>query len=96
MNDAVRLHAVVRGYVQGVGFRAFTHRKATSLGLRGYVRNTPEGDVEVVAEGTVANVESLLDALRRGPSEAEVASVDVSWERTQGGIRGFEVQYSPS
>lgn len=71
------VHAVVRGRVQHVGFRWFTERHASELGLGGWVRNTADGDVEVFAEGDASRVAQLLEALRRGPAHAEVASVDV-------------------
>jgi len=92
-SDLVQLHALVRGYVQGVGFRAFVLRRARALGLTGYVRNTWDGDVEVVAEGPRPAVEALLADLHRGPSEAEVSSVDASWRKAQGIFTTFEVRY---
>lgn len=93
LSDLVQLHALVRGYVQGVGFRAFVLRRARALGLVGYVRNTRDGDVEVLAEGPRSAVEALLADLYRGPSEAEVSSVDVNWRRGQGIFTTFEVRY---
>jgi len=77
--------------VQMVGFRAFVHREATRLGLDGYVRNLPTGDVEVVAEGDEAVLRALLDRLREGPRAARVAGVDVSWEEPAGERRGFTI-----
>src|SRR2546421_8024107 len=62
-----RLHAVVRGDVQGVGFRYFVQRKADQLGVRGWVRNNDDGTVEVVAEGERAALEQLASALEGGP-----------------------------
>ena len=91
--DTVQLHATVRGYVQGVGFRAFVCRRAYALGLVGYVRNTREGDVEVLAEGPRRGAEALLGDLQRGPGEAEVSSVDTAWGKPQGGLTRFEVRY---
>lgn len=91
----MQLHATVRGYVQGVGFRAFVRQRALALGLDGYVRNTWEGEVEVLAVGPRGDLESLLDDLRRGPSESEVSSVDAAWTDgvAGGGPRGFEVRW---
>ncbi len=58
--------------MQGVGFRWFVHREASELDLRGWVRNTEEGEVEVVASGTAADLAELRASLRRGPRGARV------------------------
>ncbi len=93
MSDILQLHAVVHGYVQGVGFRAFVLRRARSLGLAGYVRNTWDGNVEVLAQGPRPDVESLLGDLHRGPSEAQVSLVDIAWKQTQRDLVGFDLRY---
>lgn len=67
---------VVRGLVQGVGFRWFVGREATRLGLRGFVRNLPDGTVEVVSQGDEAKLHALEQALSRGPRMARVDGVD--------------------
>jgi acylphosphatase len=66
------LHFLVQGRVQGVGFRWYVNREASELGLRGWVRNTEEGDVEVVASGDEADLGELRSSLRRGPRGARV------------------------
>jgi acylphosphatase len=66
------LHFLVQGRVQGVGFRWYVNREAGELGLRGWVRNTEEGDVEVVASGEEADLAELRSSLRRGPRGARV------------------------
>lgn len=66
----------VRGRVQGVGFRWFVMVEAGRLGLEGYVRNLPDGAVEVVARGTREAVKELEEALSRGPSMARVDGVE--------------------
>jgi acylphosphatase len=66
------LHFLIQGRVQGVGFRWYVHREASQLDLRGWVRNTEEGEVEVVASGTVADLANLRASLRRGPRGARV------------------------
>ena len=71
-------HAIVRGRVQGVGFRVFVYEEASRLGLRGWVRNRPDGSVEVVATGDPALLERLMDRLRRGPPAARVDNVEIS------------------
>ncbi|MBC7263943.1 MAG: acylphosphatase [Chloroflexi bacterium] len=88
-----RFHAVVHGWVQGVGFRYSTYQRAHMLGLRGYVRNQWDGTVEVVAEGPEATLERFLAYLRQGPPGAHVERVDVTWDKASGEFRGFEVRY---
>ncbi len=66
------LHFLIRGRVQGVGFRWFVHREASELNLSGWVRNTEEGDVEVVATGNVEDLSELRSSLRRGPRGSRV------------------------
>jgi acylphosphatase len=67
---------VVRGRVQGVGFRWFVREAGRELGLSGWVCNRPDGSVEVAAEGDSVLLDRLRDALRRGPPGAVVTSVD--------------------
>lgn len=69
---------VVRGHVQGVGFRWYVWRHAERLGLRGFARNLPDGSVEVVAAGAPSAVAELERALARGPALARVARVEKS------------------
>jgi acylphosphatase len=66
------LHFLIQGRVQGVGFRWFVHREASELELRGWVRNTEEGDVEVVAAGEAVDLAELRTSLRRGPRGSRV------------------------
>lgn len=67
---------VVRGVVQGVGFRWFVSRQAARLGLRGWVSNLRDGTVEVVGEGPGAALDALREALARGPAGASVERVE--------------------
>ena len=66
------LHFLIQGRVQGVGFRWFVQREAGELDLRGWVRNTEDGDVEVVASGSAEDLAELRSSLRRGPRGARV------------------------
>jgi acylphosphatase len=77
--DIGRIHARIEGRVQGVGFRFFLQRRAIELDLSGWVRNTPDGCVELVAEGPVEDLSNLLGAARIGPRSAYVSSVRVEW-----------------
>ena len=69
------LHFLIQGRVQGVGFRWFVHREASELNLRGWVRKTDDGDVEVVASGTVEDLGELRASLRQGPRGSRVDRV---------------------
>ncbi len=73
MNTCVK--CLVSGRVQGVSFRAHTRHQALQLGLRGWVRNVPSGQVEVLACGPTVEVEKLIAWLWQGPAEARVADV---------------------
>jgi len=66
---------LVKGRVQGVGFRWFVHREAAELGLRGWVRNTDAGDVEVVASGVQETLSELKSALRKGSRGSRVDAI---------------------
>lgn len=65
-------HYLVKGRVQGVGFRWFVQREAAELELRGWVRNTEDGDVEIVAAGEVEDMAELKNALRKGSRGSRV------------------------
>lgn len=94
MAEMEHLHAVVHGLVQGVNFRYFTMRRASELGLRGYVRNVLlDGTVEVVAEGERDRLERLLGYLEAGPRGARVTRVDSDWSEYTGGFSRFDVRF---
>jgi acylphosphatase len=86
-----RRRVIVRGRVQGVGFRLSVARRAAALGVAGWVRNRPDGSVEAVFEGETDGVESLVRYCREGPRGAVVSEVDVHEEAPEG-LAGFEVQ----
>jgi len=90
--ENARLHATVKGYVQGVGFRYFVLDTAVALKLSGWVRNLWSGEVEVVAEGERKALEQLLAVLRRGPRAAHVSGVDFEWGEFAGEYRSFYVK----
>lgn len=89
--DGGARHVWVSGLVQGVAFRYHTRVLARELGLRGWVRNLPDGRVEVWAEGERAELERLVAWLRHGPPSAQVSGVEVVHAPAQG-LAGFEVQ----
>jgi acylphosphatase len=90
----VRLEAVVRGRVQGVGFRWFVVREAGRLDLSGWVANDADGTVRCVAEGPKVALDALLAALREGPRGAVVEAVTDQWLPATGGFEGFRVRSS--
>ena len=92
--DLASLRAVVRGRVQGVGFRDYVYTRARFLRLDGYVRNLPDGrSLEVVAEGPRSALEQLLEYLRDGPRLARVDAVDTDWGEATGAYHDFGVGY---
>ncbi len=91
-SGSARLEAVVRGRVQGVGFRYFVLREATRLGLGGWVANEADGTVRCVAEGPRPALEELLTAMRDGPRGAVVGSVSEDWLPATGGFDRFGVR----
>jgi len=91
--DMSRIYARVKGIVQGVGFRYFVIRNAERLNLKGYVRNRPDGDVEVEAEGDDAALQSLIDELHRGPHLARVDDVQVKWFKDEKGYKEFRLEW---
>jgi acylphosphatase len=76
MSDRVIRHVVVRGRVQGVGYRAFVEDEAHQRGLQGWVRNRRDGSVEAVFAGPAAEVAAAIEACRRGPFSARVSGLD--------------------
>jgi acylphosphatase len=92
MDGNVAFRALVSGRVQGVFFRDATRRRAQELRLMGWVRNLPDGRVEVHAVGDPAACESLLQFLRVGPPRAEVTGVDVQWISADETPRAFEIR----
>jgi acylphosphatase len=87
--DVVQAHAVIAGLVQGVNFRAQTRSQAGRLGVQGWVRNLPDGTVELLAEGPRGKVEDLLAWCRSGPAFARVDEVRVTWGAPRGDLQGF-------
>ena len=76
--SAIRtVHVRISGLVQGVGFRAWTERRAAELALSGWVRNRPDGDVEALFCGPTASVETMLAACRQGPRHSRVEAVEM-------------------
>jgi acylphosphatase len=93
MDELASLQAIVYGYVQGVFFRAFVSMRARALGLTGYVRNLPEGTVEVNAEGERNKLEKLISYLEIGPPGARVEKVVTNWSKHTGSYFDFNIRH---
>lgn len=91
---AVVRHFLVKGRVQGVGFRWFVHREAAEIGLRGWVKNTDEGHVEILAAGDEGQIAELRDALRKGSRGSRVDAVmEHALEEQEGDkLETFEIE----
>ncbi len=93
MTDLASIQATVYGRVQGVFFRAFVSRQAAELGLTGYVRNLPTGNVEINAEGEREKLKQLISRLEVGPPTARVQKVVTSWSEYTGDYSRFSISY---
>ena len=87
-----RVRLIVSGRVQGVSFRAYTERMARSLGLTGWIRNLPSGQVEILAEGPADVLEKLVDWAHHGPSLARVESVEIERLEPTGEFADFRIR----
>jgi len=92
MTQKALLSAKVHGRVQGVFFRYFVKDMAKKIGLAGYVRNLPSGDVEVQAEGNKQQLEKLLEQLKIGPRGARVEGVETNWSNSFGEFSDFSIR----
>jgi acylphosphatase len=86
-----RVHMIAIGMVQGVGFRYFVQRRALRLGLTGFVRNLPDGNVEVEAEGDKSLLQELLNEVRTGPRLGHVSDVRIEWKPLKNEFVSFEI-----
>ncbi|MBM4033910.1 MAG: acylphosphatase [Planctomycetes bacterium] len=90
---AKRVHVFISGRVQGVGFRAWAEREARVLGLKGWVKNLPDGRVEGVIEGAPDKVAALLEKLKAGPRAAKVENLEAKDEPATGEFDDFGIRY---
>jgi acylphosphatase len=86
-----RLHLIIYGDVQGVFFRAGAKGEAVRLGLKGWVRNLPDGSVEAMAEGERNALSKFLAWCSHGPAGADVKEIEKEWMETKGDLRGFSI-----
>jgi len=85
-----RAHVIFEGRVQGVYFRAFVKEKAEKLGINGWVRNLPDGNVEAIFEGEIETINRLVEICRFEHPIANVTDVKIKWEKPEG-ISGFKI-----
>lgn len=83
----------IYGDVQGVGFRYSTVRQAQLLTLTGFVRNLPDGSVEILAQGEKENLEKLIAWTKKGPYFAEVEKIEATWKQPEEKFQEFEIRY---
>ncbi|MEW6601558.1 MAG: acylphosphatase [Nitrospirota bacterium] len=91
--EKARVHLIIHGYVQGVYYRASTQEIAMNLGLKGWVRNLPDGNVEAVFEGPLDKLQRVIEWCEEGPPGARVTKIDRKWDDFSGEFSGFEVRY---
>jgi len=91
--DQACLHVIVRGVVQGVGFRFFAERLARRYDLTGYVRNLPDDTVEIEAEGDHGLLNDFLKEVHIGPRAGYVSGLDVEWKPYTGSYEGFRIRF---
>ncbi len=88
-----RIHVFYSGYVQGVGFRYTVRRIASGLDLQGWVRNLPDGKVEVVCEGEKERLKDFLDKVRGEFSGSHLRDAQISWGEAEGEFDSFEIRF---
>jgi len=88
-----RVHLIVSGRVQGVFFRAETQSQALHLHLKGWVRNTSDGRVEIIIEGDEENVQRMIDWCHKGPPIANVEGIDYHEEPFHDSFDDFKIVY---
>lgn len=81
----------VLGFVQGVGFRRFVKKNALNLGLRGWVKNLPDGRVEMLIQGSKENIEKLVKICERGTFFSDIKNVQVEWEEDKDEFLDFQI-----
>ncbi len=88
-----RAHLIIEGRVQGVFFRAFTRDVAIENGLKGWVKNIYDGNVEAVFEGDGGDIARAIARCYKGPAASHVTNIDIKWEPYTGEFRTFSVRY---
>lgn len=93
MSDKRRARIIVKGRVQGIGYRAFARARAIPLLIRGFARNLPDETVEVVAEGEKDNLDKFIAELREGPALALIEDLNITWSDYKSEFTDFEIRH---
>ena len=83
---------LISGRVQGIGYRSWTEHEACALGLSGWVRNLPSGEVEALIAGDEVILQSMIDRCKQGPRFAKVTDIKVEWDVVTEPLTGFEIR----
>ncbi len=86
-------HIFVIGFVQGVGFRRFIKKKAQVLGLKGWIKNLPDGRVEILAQGKKEQIETLIEIAQKGTIFSSIKGVVVDWQKDEKTLNDFEILF---
>lgn len=89
----MRALIIVQGLVQGVGYRFFAVEMAKQYNIKGYARNLPDGNVEVVAEGDEGMIKDFIKRLKVGPPSARVTGVEIKWDDGDFGFENFDIRF---
>ena len=92
-SSKARAHITIHGKVQGVFFRDFVNKTANALGIKGWVRNTPQGSVEIIAEGEKSKLEKLISECKKGPQYSSVEKVLIKWGKPTNQFNNFKIIY---
>jgi len=87
-----RIHLIISGSVQGVFYRHNTNQVANRLGLKGFVRNLPNGNVEVIAEGNEEKLNELIEFCKKGPESAHVDNIKIEYEKPTKEFNTFSIK----
>ena len=87
------VHMVAYGRVQGVGFRFFVRQRAAAVGIKGWVRNLPDGSVEILAEGEKDMLDIFIDRVKHGPAFGRVSELDIDWIEPSHAHTHFTIEF---
>ncbi len=93
MGNIKRVRVIISGRVQGVGFRYFTQREGERLGVVGWVKNLPNGDVEAEAEGDETQIDAFTEAIRRGPPASRILNYQINEIPVNHRDVGFDIKF---
>ena len=87
------IHAIITGHVQGVGYRFYARNQAHKLGIKGWVKNLDNEDVEVLAQGSRDILEQFIRFLKKGPELSQIDNIDINWQNPSIIYDGFNIEY---